>query len=325
MTSLAGSHTEFKNNNFAEAKAAAIFSVRVGEAWPGSTRRPEATTMPMDKTVYAAPLQPGLCVGSDYYAGARQTLSAMQPESMPSPQDCSNATFAAGFAAATALAELGPHEMQFSIDAAMSANHWSPSGVSAAPGLLPPTDPRHATPLPRLHPSPGEPLQTHQSCLSQLGQRQRGPRKGAAKGKAKAAPHASDSDSEKGEPSAALIWVDVRAFKDIGVAMKTELEARTQAPVKAHKSAEKCLRLLRKKKNSLTRPPSVFLISWACVTPMLQMLRDEPHMVRKVIVLADQLRGRRDEDVANMKAAYPFLISVTYTWQEAIDEATISF
>merc|ERR1719240_688338 len=69
----------------------------------------------------------------------------------------------------------------------------------------------------------------------------------------------SDSDSgleasagrnprSKGEFHCQVVWCDQRAFKEFFTEFKSQLAEAAQMPVKAHKTAEKCMRLLQKKK-----------------------------------------------------------------------------
>merc|ERR1712232_397411 len=66
-----------------------------------------------------------------------------------------------------------------------------------------------------------------------------------------------------------VIWVDPRAFKDDSEKLRLELQASANGvAVKAHKTAEKCMRLLRKKRASRersqqVRPVAIYLVSWA--------------------------------------------------------------
>merc|ERR1712078_102138 len=51
-----------------------------------------------------------------------------------------------------------------------------------------------------------------------------------------------------------VVWCDHRAFKETSSQLKAQLEAEVQLPVKAHKSAENVIRLLRKKQRAQGRP-----------------------------------------------------------------------
>jgi hypothetical protein len=92
-------------------------------------------------------------------------------------------------------------------------------------------------------------------------------------GKAGAIPAAEDlegsSESDGGGDAITrpfychVVWCDQRAFKEASSELKSQLETALTFPVKAHKTAEKCIRLIQKKKRSVTerdkaQPPSVF-------------------------------------------------------------------
>jgi len=120
-----------------------------------------------------------------------------------------------------------------------------------------------------------------------------------------------------------LIWCDQRAFKESSETWKHQLEARAKLPVKAHKTAEKCIRLLRKKQHSSTRPPCVFLISWANAPTLLPYINDSSHVAARAIVLVDtdMCRGRGREAAEQLKRQYPFVICLAASWPEAVEAA----
>lgn len=115
-----------------------------------------------------------------------------------------------------------------------------------------------------------------------------------------------------------LIWCDHRAFKDTSASMKEELQNCTQLTVKTHRTAENCLRLLRKKRNAQGRPPCVFLVSWANSRELLAFLSEEPQMVAKVVVLCDARGGRRHDAADALIRQYPFVESIATSWPEAV-------
>jgi hypothetical protein len=121
-----------------------------------------------------------------------------------------------------------------------------------------------------------------------------------------------------------LIWCDQRAFKENSAAWKQQLEARARLPVKAHKTAEKCIRLLRKKQHSSSRPPCVFLISWANAPTLLPYINDSPHVTARAIILVDtdMCRGRGREAAEKLKLQYPFVTCLAASWSEAVEAAT---
>lgn len=121
-----------------------------------------------------------------------------------------------------------------------------------------------------------------------------------------------------------LIWCDQRAFKESSMSWKAQLEARAQLPVKAHKTAEKCIRLLRKKQHSQVRPPCVFLVSWANAPTLLPYINESPHVVAKAILLCDtdMCRGRGRDAAEKLASVYPFVSSLAASWSDAVEAAT---
>lgn len=89
-----------------------------------------------------------------------------------------------------------------------------------------------------------------------------------------------------------VIWCDHLAFKDDSVALRARLDSATGLPTKAHKTAEKCIRLLRKKRNAKARPLSVFLVSFANAPPLARYLSTADHVDAKLVVLCDNARCR---------------------------------
>lgn len=119
-----------------------------------------------------------------------------------------------------------------------------------------------------------------------------------------------------------LIWCDQRAFKEASTPWKELLEKETGETVKGHKTAENCIRLLRKKQHSQARPPCVFLVSWANAPTLLPYLSQSPHVTAKVILLCDMCRGRSRDDAEKLAAAYPFVTHVAACWTDALAAAS---
>jgi hypothetical protein len=115
-----------------------------------------------------------------------------------------------------------------------------------------------------------------------------------------------------------LVWCDHRAFKESSAPMKEQLQNATGLSVKTHRTAENCLRLLRKKRNASGRPPCVFLSSLANAPALLGYLNEAGHMRAKVIVLAE---SRRHEAGNALLQQYPMVTEVAKTWQEAVQAA----
>jgi len=118
-----------------------------------------------------------------------------------------------------------------------------------------------------------------------------------------------------------VVWCDSRAFKDTSIGLKSQLEAEVQCPVKAHKSAENVIRLLRKKQRAQGRPPCVFVVSWANSGALLPFLNEFQHVSVKVIVLCDSRGGRRQEGSDEMLKQYSFVEKVAGSWNEAVHAA----
>jgi len=116
-----------------------------------------------------------------------------------------------------------------------------------------------------------------------------------------------------------VIWCDQRSFKDASLDMREQLEAACGGLVSAHKSAEKCIRLLKKRLQAQARPPCVFLISWANAPMLLPFLCEAPQVVVKVVLLTDMCQSRRQDAAEMLSCLYPFIARVASTWPEAVD------
>jgi len=115
-----------------------------------------------------------------------------------------------------------------------------------------------------------------------------------------------------------LIWCDTRAFKDASAAQRSQLEAETHLPVKTHKSAENCIRLLRKKQNAQGRPPCVILVSSTNAAALLPFLNEASHLSTKVVVLQDSNGNRKNDGEDQILTKYPFVERVVSSWSEAV-------
>lgn len=102
---------------------------------------------------------------------------------------------------------------------------------------------------------------------------------------------------------------------------KQQLEASVGLPVKTHKTAENCMRLLRKKQHSVTRPPCVFVVSWTNAQALVSFISESSPIPAKVIILID--REVRFRDAAEqLKSKYAFITRLAASWSEAIEAAT---
>merc|ERR1712054_325175 len=120
---------------------------------------------------------------------------------------------------------------------------------------------------------------------------------------------------------AMLSGVITGRFKETSSALKTQLEYEVQLPVKAHKSAENVIRLLRKKQRAQGRPPCVFIVSWANAGALLPFLHEFQHVSAKVVLLCDARGGRRQDGSEEMFHQYPFVEKVASNWAEAVHAA----
>lgn len=135
-------------------------------------------------------------------------------------------------------------------------------------------------------------------------------------------PRASSPGAAELQGSAChVVWCDHRAFKETSSTLKAQLEAEVQLPVKAHKSAENVIRLLRKKQRAHGRPPCVFVVSWANAGALLPFLNEFQQVPAKVVVLCDARGGRRQDGSDEMFNQYPFVEKVASNWTEAVHAA----
>jgi hypothetical protein len=134
-------------------------------------------------------------------------------------------------------------------------------------------------------------------------------------------PHLSQVEQCDNRGSCHLIWCDHRAFKDSSAQLKNELEARSGASVKTHKTADNCIRLFRKKQRAQGRPPCAILVSWANAQALLDYLQDAgSHVNARVVVLCDARSCRKgDSSVTDFEARYPELCNVATSWEDALD------
>jgi len=135
--------------------------------------------------------------------------------------------------------------------------------------------------------------------------------------------HNLRTPSPSPEPTRAschLIWCDQRAFKGVSDSWKKQLESATCIQVKTHKTSEKCIRLLKKKQHSQTRPPCVFLVSWANAPTLLPFLSDSPNITARVILLCDtdMCRGRNRDAAERLASCYPFVAHLADSWADAV-------
>jgi len=125
--------------------------------------------------------------------------------------------------------------------------------------------------------------------------------------------------------SCQIVWCDQRAFKETAEtnAFKAQLENRAGPSVKAHKTAEKCIRLLQKKQHwrekPQAQPPRVFLVSWANAPVLVPYLTQSLSPTSKVVVLCDECRNRGLEAAHGWARQFAIVEKVAVSWEEAIE------
>jgi len=122
-----------------------------------------------------------------------------------------------------------------------------------------------------------------------------------------------------------FIWCDQRAFKEDSNGLRAQLEAAVQVPAKSHKTAEKCIRLLQKKRRALEKVQawflSLFLVSWTNAPALVQYLAEATHVTSAVVVLCDTCSNRVREAAetwAGQEPAARIVKEVCASWPEAL-------
>lgn len=122
-----------------------------------------------------------------------------------------------------------------------------------------------------------------------------------------------------------FIWCDQRAFKEDSNGLRAQLEASVQLPAKSHKTAEKCIRLLQKKRRALEKVQawllSLFLVSWTNAPALVQYLAEATHVTAAVVVLCDTCSNRVREAAETWAAQEPaarIVKEVCSSWPEAL-------
>jgi len=127
-----------------------------------------------------------------------------------------------------------------------------------------------------------------------------------------------------------IVWCDQRAFKETSETnvFKAQLEARAGPSVKAHKTAEKCIRLLQKKQHwrdkPQAQPPRVFLVSWANAPVLVPYLTQSLSPTSKVVVLCDQCRSRGLDAANGWAKQFAIVDKVATSWEEAIEAVALA-
>mmetsp|Transcript_4291 Transcript_4291/g.8361 ORF Transcript_4291/g.8361 Transcript_4291/m.8361 type:complete len:863 (-) Transcript_4291:98-2686(-) len=116
-----------------------------------------------------------------------------------------------------------------------------------------------------------------------------------------------------------IFWCDQRAFKDSAAPLKMELATQSGVPVKTYRTADMCMRLLRKKRHWQGKDVArLFLVSWANAQVLVPYLNESQHIAAKVIVLCDTCGTRGCNKAEAWVQQFPFVIAVASTWPQAV-------
>lgn len=124
-----------------------------------------------------------------------------------------------------------------------------------------------------------------------------------------------------------VFWCDARAFKQEFQGLREQLETSIGMAAKSHKTAEKCMRLLKKKQRVRAERgrgvqkarPLVFLVSWANAQELVGFLQEAAHMPPlKVVVLCDTNGARTRAAAERWSKDISLIEHVAATWPEAV-------
>lgn len=116
-----------------------------------------------------------------------------------------------------------------------------------------------------------------------------------------------------------IFWCDQRAFKDTATPLKTELETETGVPVKTYRTADMCMRLLRKKRHWQGKDVArLFLVSWANAQVLVPYLNESQHIAARVVVLCDTCGTRGCNKAEAWAQQFSFVTTVANTWPQAV-------
>lgn len=112
-----------------------------------------------------------------------------------------------------------------------------------------------------------------------------------------------------------MFWVDPRAFKE--VELREQLEKETHVAVKCYRTADMCMRLLRKKQH-FTNPNvlRILLVSWSNAPALVSFL-EEHSLAAKVIILCDTCGGKGCGRATTWAQEHTG-VEVAYTWSQAL-------
>jgi len=117
-----------------------------------------------------------------------------------------------------------------------------------------------------------------------------------------------------------VFWCDPRSFKE--TSMKDQLEAKMDTNVKCYRTADMCMRLLRKKQTFQSKAVfRVFLLSWSNAPSLVSFLAEDRSLTAKVIVLCDTCGNKGCGRATTWGQQHPE-VEVAYTWQQALSFAS---
>lgn len=129
--------------------------------------------------------------------------------------------------------------------------------------------------------------------------------------------HALGKPLEASPPEWQMFWCDPRVFKEVH--LKEHLQSEMQLPVKCYRTADMCVRLLKKKQEAQMKPTArLFLVSWSNALTLVPFLSEEPSLLTKVVILCDECASRGYAKSCSWAAQYPF-VKVVATWSQAVD------
>jgi len=127
--------------------------------------------------------------------------------------------------------------------------------------------------------------------------------------------------STDGQGQGQVFWIDPRGFKETD--LKDELEAQMHVPVKCYRTADMCMRLLRKRQGapSKTNAFRIFLVSWSNAPALVSFLNEENHLHSKVVILCDTCGSKGSGRASAFVEQHPS-VELAYTWPQAVSIAS---
>jgi len=120
-----------------------------------------------------------------------------------------------------------------------------------------------------------------------------------------------------GSTQCQMFWCDPRAFKE--TALKEQLESEMCMPIKCYRTADMCMRLLRKKQNLQGKTFfRVFLVSWSNAPSLVSFLSEDNSFVAKVIILCDTCGSKGCSRATTWAQQHPG-VEVALSWPQAVN------